>query len=84
MPSMNQQEWLEGTYAKSVSRFKERRPTFDLTSGTVVEPLYTSDDLNAFAYAAKNDDPGPIFRQCCGISPVPVRGGVSKTPRPPP
>jgi methylmalonyl-CoA mutase N-terminal domain/subunit len=48
MPNTSKQEWLEGTYAKSVSRFKERRPEFDLTSGTVVEPLYTSDDLNGW------------------------------------
>jgi methylmalonyl-CoA mutase, N-terminal domain len=48
MPSTSKQQWLEGTYAKSVSRFKERRPEFDLTSGTVVEPLYTSEDLNGW------------------------------------
>ncbi|MGE0543083.1 MAG: methylmalonyl-CoA mutase [Dehalococcoidia bacterium] len=48
MPNTSKQEWLDGTYAKSVSRFKERRPEFDLTSGTVVEPLYTSDDLNGW------------------------------------
>src|SRR5687768_9068425 len=68
MPSMNQQEWLEGTYAKSVSRFKERRPTFDLTSGTVVEPLYTSDDLNGWNEQEQLGFPGE-FPYTRGVQP---------------
>jgi methylmalonyl-CoA mutase N-terminal domain/subunit len=58
MPNTSKQEWLDGTYAKSVSRFKERRPEFDLTSGTVVEPLYTSDDLNGWSEQAQLGYPG--------------------------
>ncbi len=68
MPSTNQQEWLEGTYAKSVSRFKERRPTFDLTSGTVVEPLYTSDDLNGWNEQEQLGYPGE-FPYTRGVQP---------------
>jgi methylmalonyl-CoA mutase, N-terminal domain len=45
MPSSDKQQWLDGTYGKSVQRFKERSPKFTLTSGTELQPLYTSEDL---------------------------------------
>src|SRR5215208_1586106 len=58
MPSQNKQEWLEGTYAKSVSRFKERAPELALTSGIVEQPLYTPEDLDGFDYNAQLGYPG--------------------------
>src|SRR5947209_2168994 len=58
MPSESKQQWLEGTYAKSVARFKERSPELTLTSGIVEQPLYTPDDLNGFDYDEQLGYPG--------------------------
>jgi methylmalonyl-CoA mutase N-terminal domain/subunit len=58
MPSQNKQEWLQGTYAKSVARFKERSPELALTSGIVEQPLYTPEDLNGFDYNDQLGYPG--------------------------
>jgi len=58
MPSTDKQQWLDGTYGKSVSRFKERSAAFHLTSGTLVEPLYTPRDRNEGSYNEQLGYPG--------------------------
>jgi methylmalonyl-CoA mutase, N-terminal domain len=58
MPSQSKQEWLEGTYGKSVARFKERSPEFELTSGIVEQPLYTPEDFDGWHYDTQLGYPG--------------------------
>ena len=56
--SNSKKEWQVGTYAKSVSRFKERSPSFQLTSGTELQPLYTPEDLDGCRYNEQLGYPG--------------------------
>src|SRR5262245_18881069 len=58
MPSTSKREWQEGTYGKSVSRFKERSPEFKLTSDTTLEPWYAPEDLNGWSYQEQLGYPG--------------------------
>jgi len=73
VPSRSKQEWRDTTYAQSVARAKERQPTFKLTSGMVVEPLYTAEDLNGWNEQEQLGYPGefPFTR---GVQPTMYRG----------
>ncbi len=66
------QRWLEKNYNKAVSRFPERQPQFETTSGAVVAPLLTPADV-AGDYLNDLGFPGayPFTR---GIQPTMYRG----------
>lgn len=68
--SESKQEWLTGTYAKAIERFKERRPSFETTGQMRLEPLYGPEDVTDPAPA---DYPGefPFTR---GVQPTMYRG----------
>lgn len=45
MPSRSKLEWIKNVVEPSLKSFKERLPRFSLTSGTEIQPIYTSEDL---------------------------------------
>jgi len=44
MPSKSKQEWVKNVLEPALKRFPERQPKFSFTSGTEIQPLYTSED----------------------------------------
>jgi methylmalonyl-CoA mutase, N-terminal domain len=68
MSGTSKQEWLDGVYAKSVSRVKERQPRFELTSGQELQPIYTPDDLDGWSYDEQLGYPG-VFPYTRGVQP---------------
>ena len=73
MPSKSKREWLEKTYQPSVQRFPERNPSFETTSGTDLQPLYTPEDAATQDYHRDLGYPGeyPYTR---GVQPSSYRG----------
>ena len=71
--SHNKSEWLEGTYAKSVSKAAEREYPFETSDGMKVDPVYSPDDMNGWDYDEKLGLPGqfPFTR---GVQPTMYRG----------
>ncbi|HJP40373.1 MAG TPA: methylmalonyl-CoA mutase family protein [Dehalococcoidia bacterium] len=71
--SKNKEEWLQGTFAKAITRFKERRPSFETTGRMSLEPLYAPEDLDGFDAADDLGFPGeyPFTR---GVQPTMYRG----------
>ena len=65
--------WEEITLAKALSRFPERRETFETASGIELKRLYTPLDLKGFDYSEKLSFPGkyPFTR---GVQPTMYRG----------
>ena len=71
--SHNKSEWLEGTYAKSVSKAAEREYPFETSDGMKVDPVYSPDDMNGWDYDEQLGLPGqfPFTR---GVQPTMYRG----------
>jgi len=71
--SSNKQEWLEGTYGRSIRRFPERDYPFETSDGAPVEPLYAADDLTDWDDLRQSGFPGefPFTR---GVQPTMYRG----------
>jgi methylmalonyl-CoA mutase N-terminal domain/subunit len=71
--SHSKNEWLEGTYAKSVSKAAERDYPFETADGMKVDPLYAPDDLNGWDSDRQLGFPGqfPFTR---GVQPTMYRG----------
>ena len=69
----NKKEWLDSTYAKSVTKAPEREYPFETSDGLKVDPVYSPDDLNGFDYMEKLGFPGefPFTR---GVQPTMYRG----------
>lgn len=65
-------KWKE-QYDKTVSKFPERRKPFKTTSGYVIKPFYTPEDLPGFDYEKDLGYPGlyPLTR---GVQPTMYRG----------
>ena len=66
-------QWEDGTVAKTLSRFPERRKSFETLSGIDVERLYTPLDVADMDYDSKLGFPGqyPFTR---GVQPTMYRG----------
>ena len=47
MPSKDKEQWLEETLQPAVTRYPERRDTFETDSGLAIEPLYSPEDLSS-------------------------------------
>ena len=45
MPSKSKQEWVKNVLEPALKHFPERQSEFSFTSGTEIQPLYTSEDL---------------------------------------
>ena len=75
MPSINKQEWNDGTFEPVKKRFGERRDRFETDSGIEVDTVYTPEDLRDFDYADALGYPGeyPFTR---GVQPNMYRGRV--------
>lgn len=73
MPSKSKQEWVRNILKPAVKLFPERQPKFSFTSGTEIQPLYTSEDLKGVDLDAYLGYPGeyPFAR---GIQPTMYRG----------
>ncbi len=73
MPSKNKQEWVKNVLEPALKRFPERQPKFSFTSGTEIQPLYTSEDLEGIDPEEFLGYPGeyPFAR---GIQPTMYRG----------
>ena len=77
MPSRDKQQWLEETLGPAVSRYPERRETFETDSGLPIEPLYAPEDLAGrdHDYAENVGFPGE-FPYTRGVQPSAYRGRV--------
>jgi methylmalonyl-CoA mutase N-terminal domain/subunit len=73
VPSKSKQEWRDTTLTKALSRAKERKPSFTLTSGMPLDALYTSEDLDGWNEQEQLGYPGeyPYTR---GVQPTMYRG----------
>jgi len=73
MPSKSKQEWRDTTLNKAVSRAPERQESFEMSSGTAIDTLYTPEDLEGHSYVEDVGYPGeyPFTR---GIQPTMYRG----------
>lgn len=60
-------------YDKTVSKFPERRKPFKTTSGYVIKPFYTPEDLPGFDYEKDLGYPG-IYPLTRGVQPTMYRG----------
>jgi|TARA_Y100000996_G_scaffold38553_1_gene26811 methylmalonyl-CoA mutase N-terminal domain/subunit len=71
--SNSKQEWLDTTFNKATSRFKERRDQFESSSGAEIDPLYGPEDMSEWNYHEKLGYPGeyPFTR---GVQPTMYRG----------
>ena len=56
--SNSKQEWLDTTFNKATSRFKERRDQFESSSGAEIDPLYGPEDMSEWNYHEKLGYPG--------------------------
>ncbi len=77
MPSKDKRQWQEETLGPAVSRFPERRESFETDSGLSVEPLYVPEDLDerSFNYTEDIGFPGE-FPYTRGVQPSAYRGRV--------
>jgi methylmalonyl-CoA mutase N-terminal domain/subunit len=73
MPIRDKQEWVKSVLEPALKRFPERQARFNLTSGTEIQPLYTSEDLQGIDLEESLGYPGeyPFGR---GIQPTMYRG----------
>ena len=73
MPSKSKQEWVKNVLEPALKRFPERQSKFSFTSGTEIQPLYTSEDLEGIDPEEFLGYPGeyPFAR---GIQPTMYRG----------
>jgi methylmalonyl-CoA mutase N-terminal domain/subunit len=71
--SHNKSEWIDGTYARSVSKAAEREYPFETSDGLKVDPVYSPDDMNGWDYDEQLGFPGqfPFTR---GVQPTMYRG----------
>ncbi len=77
MPSVNKQQWQDDTLHPAVTRYPERRESFETDSGLPIEPLYAPEDLESRGhdYAADIGFPGE-FPYTRGVQPSVYRGRV--------
>ncbi len=77
MPSVNKQQWQDDTLHPAVTRYPERRESFETDSGMHIEPLYAPEDLESRGhdYAADIGFPGE-FPYTRGVQPSVYRGRV--------
>jgi methylmalonyl-CoA mutase N-terminal domain/subunit len=61
MPGKRKEKWLKETYEPALKRSPERAK-FNLTSGIVVQPLYSADDLSGTDLEESPGYPGVSFR----------------------
>jgi methylmalonyl-CoA mutase N-terminal domain/subunit len=73
MPGKRKEKWIKDVLEPALKSFSERQPKFTLTSGTEIQPLYTSDDLQGIDLEESLGYPGeyPFGR---GIQPTMYRG----------
>ncbi|MGD0779562.1 MAG: methylmalonyl-CoA mutase family protein [Dehalococcoidales bacterium] len=73
MPSKRKEKWEKEVLKPALKRFPERQPSFELTSGMAVKPVYTAEDLAGIDLEASLGYPGeyPFGR---GIQPTMYRG----------
>jgi len=71
--STSRDDWLQGTYASSVSKAPERDYPFDTSDGAPVEPLYGPEDMNGWDYLTQLGFPGE-FPYTRGVQPTMYRG----------
>jgi methylmalonyl-CoA mutase N-terminal domain/subunit len=71
--SKGKENWLEGTYARTIQKAPERDYPFDTSDGTLVDPLYAPEDLNGWDFEKQLGFPGefPFTR---GVQPTMYRG----------
>jgi methylmalonyl-CoA mutase N-terminal domain/subunit len=71
--SSSKQDWLDGTYGRTVQKNPERDYPFDTSDGFLVDPLYTPEDMNGWDYEQQLGYPGefPFTR---GVQPTMYRG----------
>ena len=77
MPSKDKQQWQEETLRPAVTRYPERRDTFETDSGLPIAPLYVPEDLDTrlHDYAENIGYPGE-FPYTRGVQPSAYRGRV--------
>jgi methylmalonyl-CoA mutase N-terminal domain/subunit len=73
MPSKRKEKWEKEVLKPALKRFPERQPSFELTSGMAVKPVYTTEDLADIDLEKSLGYPGeyPFGR---GIQPTMYRG----------
>jgi methylmalonyl-CoA mutase N-terminal domain/subunit len=73
MSSKRKEKWEKDVLRPALKRFPERQPSFELTSGMEIKPLYTPEDLEGIDLEAALGYPGeyPFGR---GIQPTMYRG----------
>ena len=77
MPSKDKHQWREETLAPAVSRYPERRESFETDSGLPIDALYAPEDLadRDYDYAQDIGFPGE-FPYTRGVQPSAYRGRV--------
>lgn len=73
MSSKSKQEWQEKTLIPALQRAPERQQKFQTSSGLIILPVYTPEDISDFDYLVKLGYPGeyPFTR---GVQPTMYRG----------
>lgn len=73
MSSKSKQEWHENTLIPALQRAPERRQKFQTSSGLIILPVYTPEDIPDFNYLERLGYPGeyPFTR---GVQPTMYRG----------
>ena len=77
MPSRNKEDWQEETLKPAVTRYPERRETFETDSGLAIDPLYAPEDLDHRGHNYSEDIGFPgEFPYTRGVQPNVYRGRV--------
>ncbi len=77
MPSRNKEDWQEETLKPAVTRYPERRETFETDSGLAIDPLYAPEDLEFRGHDYSDDIGFPgEFPYTRGVQPNVYRGRV--------
>jgi methylmalonyl-CoA mutase N-terminal domain/subunit len=71
--SSGKQDWLDGTYGRTVEKRPERDYPFEMSDGAPADPLYSRQDLEGWNYSDQLGFPGefPFTR---GVQPTMYRG----------
>ena len=77
MPSKDKQQWLQETLQPAVTRYPERRASFETDSGLTIDPLYSPEDLASRGYDYGEDVGFPgEFPYTRGVQASAYRGRV--------
>ncbi len=77
MPSKDKQQWLQETLQPAVTRYPERRASFETDSGLAIDPLYSPEDLASRGYDYGEDVGFPgEFPYTRGVQASAYRGRV--------